>query len=340
MISRVTLNPVLARELTERMRGRRAAILITLYLTLLTLILWLVYESATPDQDGFSGFDATRTATVGRSVFGWVLFFMMLIILFLIPAQTAGAIAGERERQTLRPLQITLLSPLSILLGKLGASMAFLLLLVVAAMPLLSIAYLIGGVTIPEVLGATSLVVATGVALGALCTSVSVFAKRVQTATVLSYGVTLALVVGTFMAYGAAAIIDSSRGSDEPDPPGWLIMANPLATVGDYVGEADFNSNGVTVFDGIKQLTDPKEDESFVAFDDVDAAPVPVGPDGDVVVGRNVAVGGAVGGGALPEPGDPGVPYWFWSLLLLLSLASLAIWRAARRLRTPAELER
>jgi ABC-2 type transport system permease protein len=335
VISRVTLNPVLARELTERMRGRRAAVLITIYLSLLTLILWLVYESATPDQDGFSGFDATRTATVGRSVFGWVLFFMMLIILFLIPAQTAGAIAGERERQTLRPLQITLLSPLSILLGKLGASMAFLVLLVVAAMPLLSIAYLIGGVTIAEVLGATSLVVATGVALGALCTSVSVFTKRVQTATVLSYGVTLALVVGTFMTYGAAAIIDSSRGIDEANPPGWLIMANPLATVGDYVGEANFASNGVTVFDGIKQLTDPREDDQFVEFDAA-PPPVPLGPDGEVVI--NDIAGGR--GGAFPDPGDPGVPYWFWSLLLLLSLASLAIWRASRRLRTPAELER
>ena len=158
----IAVNPVLGRELKERMRGRRAVIILTIYLVLLTLALWLVYEAASASND-FGNPLPTQLAEVGSTVFEWVLFFMLLIILFLVPAQTAGAIAGERERQTLVPLQITLLSPRSILLGKVCAAMAFLALLIVAAVPLLAIAYLIGGVTIQQVLGGTALVLATGV---------------------------------------------------------------------------------------------------------------------------------------------------------------------------------
>jgi ABC-type transport system involved in multi-copper enzyme maturation permease subunit len=327
------------------MRGRRAVIILTIYLVLLTLALWLVYEAAS-STDQFGDPLPTQLAEIGSTVFEWVLFFMLLILLFLIPAQTAGAIAGERERQTLIPLQITLLSPRSILLGKVSAAMSFLGLLVIAAVPLMSIAYLIGGVTITDVLGGTALVLATGVCVGTMCAAISTYARRVQTATVMSYGLTLGLVIGTLLLYGAAVVIDESRGVDEGDPPAALIALNPIAIVGDLVGSNDESES--SPFDAIKNITDPEEESFFFVAGDV-AVPQPLpfpvdGPGGGLaeVIGGELPVdiqGDLEANFQANQPSD-GFPFWLGSLLALAGLAVVALLRAARRLRTPAERER
>jgi ABC-2 type transport system permease protein len=335
----VAVNPVLARELKERMRGRRAVIILTIYLVLLTLALWLVYEAASASND-FGNPLPTQLAEVGSTVFEWVLFFMLLIILFLVPAQTAGAIAGERERQTLVPLQITLLSPRSILLGKVCAAMAFLALLIVAAVPLLAIAYLIGGVTIQQVLGGTALVLATGVCVATMCAAISTYARRVQSATVLSYGLTLGLTVGTLLAYGAAAVVDQTRGTDQGDPPAVILALNPVAIVGDHVGSTDSGSER-SPFDGIKHLTDPEDAEDEFQFDEVQPVPVPIpDPQGGVLLEVEAIGGAELAGGFQPVGEDQGVPFWAGALLALAGVSALALQRASRRLRTPAERER
>ena len=52
--------------------------------------------------------------------------------LLVVPAFTAGAVAGERERHTFELLYTTPLSPFSIVAGKVIASTGYLLLLLVA----------------------------------------------------------------------------------------------------------------------------------------------------------------------------------------------------------------
>ena len=168
MSERKPLNPVLARELRIRLRGRQAWILLTLYLVLLAVTLFLVYQAESGSLAGgdpFSVPSPTRFASVGRSVFEWLMMLMLLLVLFLVPGFTSGALAGERERQTLVPLQVTLMRPWQIVVGKLAASFAFLALLVVATAPFLAVAYLIGGVTTGSVLRGVGVVLFTGLAL-------------------------------------------------------------------------------------------------------------------------------------------------------------------------------
>jgi ABC-type transport system involved in multi-copper enzyme maturation permease subunit len=327
----ITINPVLSRELKERMRGRRAAVIITIYLLVLCGILALTYEAtAGSNVDPFGPPAATQVAALGRGIFEWLLFFMLLLVLFLVPAQTAGAIAGERERQTLVPLQITLLRPRSILLGKIGASTAFLILLVVATLPLLSISYLVGGVTIAQVLGGLAIVVASGVALAALCAAISTFTKRVQTATVLSYALSLALAVGTFVVYGAAAIVDQSRGTDQANPPAELLLLNPVVAVADAVGGASTASSGVadSPFRPLKDLLRRDQNGGTDQFGRgfVNGREVVFDQNGNPVPVDQVA-------------SDP-LPFWQLSMASLAALAVLAIVLASRRLRTPAATER
>ena len=326
MAINVTVNPVLRRELVERMRGRRTFIVLTIYLGVLAGILYLVYQTNRgTSASSFGAPVATQIASVGRGIFEWLLFFMLLLVLFLVPGQTSGAIAGERERQTLVPLQITLLRPVSLLLGKIGASLAFLLLLLVATVPLLSVSYLIGGVTIPQVLGGVAMVAFTGVIVACMTACISAFCRRVQAATVLAYGLVIALTLGTILAFAAAGLIDTSRGTDDANPPEWILYPNPFVMVADVVG-GDNDAFGTT-----SSPFDPIHD--WLARDE--ARDVRAGDD---VVFAEEGGPGIVG---VDEFGNPIFEsstfssFWPISALILAGLSVLAVAAGARRLRTP-----
>jgi ABC-2 type transport system permease protein len=331
----VTVNPVLRRELVERMRGSRAAVVLTVYLTLLSGIFYLVYRIVRDTRVDPWESAASQIASAGRGIFEWLVFFMVLLVLFLVPGITSGAIAGERERQTLVPLQVTMLRPVSILLGKVGASTAFLLLLLVATMPLLAVSYLIGGVSIPQVMSAVVMVGYIGLALAAITAGISACVKRVQAATVLAYALTLALVIGTLLLYATANLVDASRGTDEADAPGWILAPNPLAALADVV-EGDERGDGIagtSPFDGLMVLIDRQEDDEgdFVA------------EGGDVVVARGDAVVVAAGPGAGPAAigdDDDGLGMVWMTSLLLAVMAAAGVAIGARRLRAPAATER
>ncbi len=225
------MNPVLARELKQRMRGRHTWVVLTLYLAVLAVILRWVFVTASRDTS-FGGINLVGSAGVGRAVFQWLLFFMLLLVCFIVPGLTAAAISGERERQTLVSLQISLLRPRSIVLGKLLASLAFVVLLVVASLPLVTIPFLVGGVSASEVAQGLVMVLATAVVLACLALMCSALLRRTQGATVLAYGMTLALVLGTLVVYGAQQI-PRPAGSVRPRP--WILALNPFAATADVV---------------------------------------------------------------------------------------------------------
>lgn len=204
------INPVMRRELVERMRGRTAAVVLTLYLAVLAGILLLAYNIERSGT-GFQGPLPTEVTSVGRATFEWLVMLMMVLVLFVVPGMTAGAVAGERERQTLVPLQVTQLRPLSILLGKLGASIAFLVLLVIASVPLFTVSYLIGGIGVWDVLGGSALVVLIGLVVGAVCVAISTFVRRVTVATVAAYGLVFLWLLGTTIVAFLLRTADENR---------------------------------------------------------------------------------------------------------------------------------
>ncbi len=73
-------------------------------------------------------------------------------VLLLGPAVAAGLIARERERRTIEYLFTTHLTSAEIVLDKLAAAIAQLTVAVLAGVPVLAIAMLLGGITLEQVL--------------------------------------------------------------------------------------------------------------------------------------------------------------------------------------------
>ena len=142
-------NPVMLKELRGRMRGMRAFVVLTVYLGLMSGFMALIYLSFTTFGGGGS---SAAAGEAGRMLFMGVVGVEMLLIVFIAPAFTSGAITGERERQTFDLLQTTLLAPPSFVIGKLESALGYILLLLLAAIPLQSLAFLFGGVSQTEVL--------------------------------------------------------------------------------------------------------------------------------------------------------------------------------------------
>jgi ABC-type transport system involved in multi-copper enzyme maturation permease subunit len=368
------MNPVLARELKQRMRGRHVWLVVTLYLTVLALILRWVYVTATRTDSFDGGIDLLASATAGRAIFQWLLFFMLLLVCFIVPGLTAGAISGERERQTMVALQLTLLRPRSIVAGKLLASLAFVVLLIIASLPLVTVPFLVGGVSLPEVAKGLWMVLATAVTLACLTLACSALMRRTQAATVVAYGLTLGLVLGTLMVYGAQQI-PRSIGTPRPKP--WILALNPFAATADVVQGRNESNTFESPFSALGELLRLSDEDRF---SQIIAGPAEgragiVGPNGQVIIQdvpaiavapATTAVGrvapvpapppGAFFDVGAPDPGfgqfgpieaiDPdaavelgGVRFWVVSLWLWLFLAIAAVALSVRRISLPANRE-
>ena len=143
-LNRLFSNPVTMKELRGRMRGRRAFVVLTLYLLVLAAALIFVYLIYLSSAGAPS---STMARSAGKGIFAAILGVQIILVAFIGPAFTAAAISGERERQTFDLLRTTLLSAESFVLGKLISSLSYIFLLVVVSIPLQSLAFLLGGLS-------------------------------------------------------------------------------------------------------------------------------------------------------------------------------------------------
>ena len=291
------LNPVLARELKQRMRGRYVWLVLTLYLAVLAVILRWVYVAASTEDAFDGGIDLLASATAGRAIFQWLLFFMLLLVCFIVPGLTAGAISGERERQTMIALQLTLLRPRSIVAGRLLASLAFVVLLIVASLPLVTVPFLVGGVSLPEVLKGLTMVLATAVTLACLTLACSALLRRTQAATVVAYGITLGLVLGTLLVYGAQQIPRRTNGGPRPAP--WILALNPFAATAEVVQGRTQTEGFESPFRALSELVRLSDNDRF---GDVMSGSGSGSSEEDVIFGPNGQVVGRSGPGMAPPP--------------------------------------
>lgn len=121
----------------------------------------------------------------------------LALILFITPGLTAGVISSERERQTLNIMLTTAQSSTSIIVSKLISSISFLLLLIMASLPLYCIVFLFGGISPGQVLTTFGFYTFTMITFGSLGVLFSTLIRKTIVSMVTTYGVTLFLAGGT-----------------------------------------------------------------------------------------------------------------------------------------------
>jgi ABC-type transport system involved in multi-copper enzyme maturation permease subunit len=217
-------NPIVAKDGISRMRSWRAPLAITLYLGLLGAFgfgVFSVYVLSTASNRPVS-------AEIGAAVFGSLAWFQLILICLFAPAMAAAAISGERERQTFDVLLVSGVSAFGIVWGKLVASLAYLVLLMLSALPLFAAVFLFGGVDLEQFTLVQLITIVTASSIGALALFCSALFRRTLTSTVSSYGASFALVAGTAVAgviLSYVKVFGQGGSALEPHP---LLFANPF----------------------------------------------------------------------------------------------------------------
>jgi ABC-2 type transport system permease protein len=190
------MNPMIRKELRQRMRERRGWLLPSLYLLVLGAVVTFAYFLTTSER----GVAGIQGSTVGVVLFLTLSYSQLALLLLLAPIFSAGSITIEKEQRTLAGLLTSLLTSAQIWWGKFVASLLFVLLLLVTSLPVLSMAFAFGGIGPWEVFSATLttvIILACMSAIGLYCSSAfqrSIHATAVSYATVIAISVVTAII--------------------------------------------------------------------------------------------------------------------------------------------------
>ncbi len=170
------LNPILAFSATRRMRSFRTILIVIACMVAMMALALVVLSPLLSER--------ILLNSLGRSPAAYLCLvaiqFVMLIL--IAPAMTSGAIAGERERQTLDLLLVTNTGSFRIMIGKALEGFAVLALIIVCGLPVMSLCLLTGGVTLGQILIGELFLLAEAFA----CVSVGVFCSSMVRSTVAS----------------------------------------------------------------------------------------------------------------------------------------------------------
>jgi len=154
-------NPVFVKELKLRFRSFKSFSGLMFYLAVLCIFI-AGFLLLTTEFTG-KGFFRPETSFM---MFAVLTILQMALVLFITPSLTAGAISSEREKQTLNILLTTTQSSTQIVIGKLLSSVSFLVLMLVAGLPLYSLVFLFGGVSPSQLVSIFLFYLVTVVAIG------------------------------------------------------------------------------------------------------------------------------------------------------------------------------
>lgn len=290
------------KELRGRMRGRRAFIFLTFYLVVLGGFAWMIELLLERSVAGSFGTATFASAGIGRGVFVGLLLVETLLVMFLAPAYTTGAISLEREKQTLDLLVATPISSLGIVLGKLISALAFVFILIISSIPLTALVFVFGGAGPEDVAKGYLILLVTAIGLGSIGLFCSSLFRRTQAATVVTYFIVLALTLGAFFVWvfwgsmtgrmftgqGAAPPNESLIDSLQRRPPEALLWFNPFVSDADVMCGTETGFGGscdiIAVITG-RPTFSGVQDTTILA-----PAPLAVPADGSGVVGGQVVV--------------------------------------------------
>jgi ABC-type transport system involved in multi-copper enzyme maturation permease subunit len=178
------LGPLFRLELVTTARPPWVLALRAGYVSVLAWTLWASYQRLYDQGDIVTLQAVSRFAGAFFSNFAWL---QLLVVVGLGPALVASAIAGDRERGILDHLFTTTLRNGEIVGGKLGVRLLHLTFVVLAGLPVLAAAMIMGGIA-PESLAAVLLAtLSTLLTVSAIALLLSVWSARMRPAVASAY---------------------------------------------------------------------------------------------------------------------------------------------------------
>ncbi len=218
--------PLLRRELTELSARKRTYVI--RFIGAIALLSWVLYvmdfvvAQVTMSMPGMLPSQRAQSMLgMGGLVVQSIVPSLFHFIQVLMPALICGAIAMEKERNTLGTLFVTRLSPLTIVLEKFGSRLIPMFTFLLLTFPLLAFAYSFGGVDTHLVFSAAWLLIAESMcfaAVGLLCSG--------------WFGTTVSAFIGAYVLSGVFVIMTQVLGFRLLSPFCiWQILLTPYASV-------------------------------------------------------------------------------------------------------------
>jgi ABC-2 type transport system permease protein len=335
-------------EMRQRVRGTAWYVMLGVFVAVILLVTLLLTVTL-----GSFGSD------VGSQVFSTVIYFVLLLGTLVAPALSGNAINGDRDAGTLATTQITLITSWQLVFGKFLAAWVTALAFLVASLPFLIYATIVGGLSFATI-AVSILVLAFELGIvAAIGVGLSGIIGKPLFSIVLTYLAVAALSVGTFIVFtlGGLAVHSTqvtttytAKSYDENTGVGidcgpadvysnqvprfdfvWgALVANPYVLLADAVPTSYDRSGNPNDLFGTFKLAERSAQVApnlHPVYDDCD--PQQNGYDdefgdgsGDGVSARQII--------------DSTTPGWAVGMAIQLVFAAAALWGAWRKTRTPA----
>jgi len=182
-------NPLVVKELRATVRQRRFLVIHFVAVVMLAFpVVAVILSTKTQDMADY------RASETGQIIFYTSALVQALLITLLVPGMTAPSLVEEKDKLSWDLLVTTSLSAGQIVLGKLGASLVTVFLMLISWMPLVAVTFLFGGVGLLEVFVLYLQLVAYAVLLAAMSLHSSAVERSSRRAVVYAYF--LGLLVG------------------------------------------------------------------------------------------------------------------------------------------------
>ena len=245
MKEKIRMNPILKKEMMVGSRSMKmswAIMAISGILAAIVVFVLIVINMS-------SGYD-------GYSYSSLIVLFPVLgcsecgILSLMIPVITSGSISGEREKQTLDIMLTTPVSSSSIITGKLWSAMMIVMMYMVASVPIMSIAFILGGLSWWNLIGLFVMLIYLGIYVGSVGIFCSSVVKKSIAATILTIVIGIGIIVGTTLVFTIGMSVINiyhatvgGANQDEVLALGLVFLFNPYAPVFDFMVRAMSNSS-------------------------------------------------------------------------------------------------
>ena len=226
-------NPVLIKEMRSRMRGKRAFLVLTGYVLVLSFIIGMIYMVFTQNVP------RAMLNQAGAILTPVLIYVQMGLICIMAPTFCASAISSEREQETFDLLIASLARPSTIVFGKVGAALSYLLLTLFGSLPLIALTYSLGGVALGDIAIAYIVMLVAGVTYCSLSFLWSTLIRR----GVLSQLVSVFSVIFLVAAMPALALFLTALASNFTGGPSQnflnvtflMLRTNPFAAIASLI---------------------------------------------------------------------------------------------------------